>query len=138
MYEWLTHPARYQLTVRTIKDGDSLILPQYLANLTQPVGTKKVIYLGEIHRCTNNIVYGKFGVTRFFCETLLAFLGFSCATNYGSKHQSLSFSVRSVRMSIFRVFVCYELWVKVPVAIFYYAQLSPYNSICCICKSRVY
>ena len=30
----------------------------------------------------------------------------------------MGFAVRSVRMSIFSVFVCYELWVKVPVAIF--------------------
>ena len=54
-------------------------LPQYLENLTQPIGTKKAIHFVEFHLCTNGYVYGKFGVVRLFV---------------------------SIFMSSFRVFVC--------------------------------
>ena len=52
------------LVDRTIKDGNCNILPQYLANLAQPIGTKQAKYFGEIHPCTNNIVYGRCGIVR--------------------------------------------------------------------------
>ena len=68
------------------------ILPQYLANLTQPISTLKVIFFYEILSCTNSIVYARFEV----------FKSFLC-----------------VFMSLFRVFVRNELWVKLPVAIFF-------------------
>ena len=42
------------------------ILPQYLANPTEPIGTKKTISFWEIHPCTNNTVYGTFGVVGTF------------------------------------------------------------------------
>ena len=43
-------------------------LPKYLANLKQPIRTKKATYFLEIHPCTNNIVYDRFGVvTAFLC-----------------------------------------------------------------------
>ena len=68
------------------------ILSQYLANLTQPIGTLKVIFFYEILSCTNSIVYARFEV----------FKSFLC-----------------VSMSVFRVFARNELWVKLPVAIFF-------------------
>ena len=52
------------------------ILPQYFANQTQPIGTKKAIYFNIIYPCTDNIVYGRFGVVRIFLRVFLAFLGF--------------------------------------------------------------
>ena len=55
------------------------ILPQYLASLSQPIGMKKTICVWETHPCTNNIVYGRFGVVAIFL---------------------------SVNINIFTVFVC--------------------------------
>ena len=77
---------------RTEKRWRLYISPQYLVNLTQPIGTLKVIFFYEILSCTNSIVYARFEV----------FKSFLC-----------------VFMSVFRVFVRNELWVKLPVAIFF-------------------
>ena len=65
------------------------VLPQYLANLTQPEGTdRKAYFLGEVPPCTNNIVYTWFvGFRTFLC----------------------------VFMSAIRAFVRWKLWVNVPV-----------------------
>ena len=43
------------------KDGECTLLPQYLANLTQPIGSKQVIYFWKTHLCADNLVYGMFG-----------------------------------------------------------------------------
>ena len=63
------------------------ILSQYLANLAEPfahIERSRKPYFGEIHPCTNKIVYARFEVFRpFLC----------------------------VFMSGFRIFVHYELWV---------------------------
>ena len=56
------------------------------------ISTHRKPYFGEIHPCTDKIVYARFEVFRtFLC----------------------------VFMSSFTIFVRYELWINVPVAIFY-------------------
>ena len=58
----------------------------------RPISTNRKLYFGEIHPCTDTIVYARFEVFRpFLC----------------------------VFMSGFRIFMCLELWVNVPVAIFF-------------------
>ena len=68
------------------------ILPQYLANLTQPIGTLKVVFFYEILSCTNSNVYARFEVFKSFLCVFMSVLGF---------------------------FVRNELWVKLPVAILF-------------------
>ena len=46
----LVQQEKGQLTV--FKKMASVHLPQYLANLTQPIGTKKAVCFGEIYPCT--------------------------------------------------------------------------------------
>ena len=48
------------------KDGKCTVtlLPQHLANLTQPMGSKQVIYFWKTHLCADNIVYGMFMIDR--------------------------------------------------------------------------
>ena len=67
------------------------------------MGTLKVIFFYEILSCTNSIVYARFEV----------FKSFLC-----------------VFMSVFRVFVRNELWVKLPVAIFF-------GTVDCRCRCTV-
>ena len=71
------------------------ILPQFLSNLTRPITHKVMFFLGGgrgggIIPCNSNIAYPRFEVYKtFLC----------------------------VFMSNFMVFMRYELWVNVPVAI---------------------
>ena len=56
------------------------ILPQYLANLTQPIGTQKATYIFcEIRLRTNNTLYAKFEVfITFLCIVISVFRIFEC------------------------------------------------------------
>ena len=52
-------------------------LPQYLANLAQPVGTRKAKYIGEVHLYINSIVCGRLGVVgTFLCVFMSTFTVF--------------------------------------------------------------
>ena len=59
------------------------ILPQYFANQTQPIGTKKAIYFNEIHPCADNIVYGRFGGVGIFLCVFFSISRISFAKDYG-------------------------------------------------------
>ena len=54
------------------------ILPQYLANLTQPIGTEEAILVAKFVLILTNIVYARCKVFELFC----AFWGISYAKNY--------------------------------------------------------
>ena len=59
-------PVIRELIHRRAKRWPLSILPQYLANLTQPTGTHRKPYSGEINPCTNKIVYARFEIFRLF------------------------------------------------------------------------
>ena len=68
----VTAPQSYLATVyrvqstRTGKRWRLYILPQYLANLTQPISPQKAIFFAQICPCASNIPYAKFEVFRTF------------------------------------------------------------------------
>ena len=61
------------------------ILPQYLANLTQPIGAYETIFFWESRPSINNIACARFEVFRTFkCVFTSIFLnGVSFAKSYG-------------------------------------------------------
>ena len=70
----------------------AVILPQYRANLAQPIKYKERAYFNaDICPCAYDIVYAEFKDVRIFVNYLWALLKFSCAKNYGWMYQSPSF-----------------------------------------------